>query len=368
MRLERVELVLVALPLVRAFRTSFGEESVREAVLVHVVSNEGEGWGECGASREPLYSPDFNAAEWSVLADFFIPELLAASSIEASEVAPLLAAYKGHRMAKSALEAAVLDAELRGRGTSMQEYLGGSGDSVAPGVSVGMTPRADELLGVVASHLEEGYTRVKLKIEPGFDVEPTRAVRELVGDDFLLQVDANGAYRREDADHLARLDDLGLLLIEQPLADDDLFGHRDLAQLLSTPICLDESIVSLRSAEDALAVGACSIVNIKPARVGGYLAAHALHDYCRAVGVPVWCGGMLETGIGRAANLALASLPGFTLPPDISATDRYYREDVTAPFLLRHGTIAVPKGPGIGVEVDEAAVARLSTRRESFGR
>lgn len=363
MRIDDVELVLVELPLVRPFRTSFGIEHTRQAILVHVSGPDADGWGECVADLEPLYSSEFNDAAWIVLERLFVPALHAAGDVSAAAVAGLLAPWKGHRMAKGALELAVLDAELRLEGRSLQQYLGGHGDRVTPGVSVGMTDTVEELLDIVAAHRDEGYRRVKLKIEPGFDLEPVARVRDLLGDGFLLQVDANTAYRRSDAEHLARLDEYGLLLVEQPLSEEDLLGHAELARRLETPVCLDESIVSAAVAADAIAIGAAEIVNIKPGRVGGYLEAARIHDVCREAGVPVWCGGMLETGIGRAANLALATMEGFSLPGDISATSRYYHEDVTDPFELDAGTIAVPRGVGIGVEVDLAAVERLARRR-----
>jgi O-succinylbenzoate synthase len=267
-------------------------------------------------------------------------------------------------MAKAALEMALLDAELRASGMSFGAYLGAVKETVAPGVSVGITGSIAELLDVVAGYLEDGYCRVKLKIEPGWDVAAVAAVRERFGDDLLLQVDANTAYSRSDVGHLAELDAFGLLLIEQPLDEEDLLGHAQLARRLSTPICLDESIVSSRAAADAIALGACSIVNIKAGRVGGYLEARAVHDVCAAHGVPVWCGGMLETGLGRAANLALAALPGFLLPGDVSATARYYSEDITPPFVLTEGAIAVPTGPGLGVDVMPASLKALTSETE----
>jgi O-succinylbenzoate synthase len=364
MRIEAIELRALHLPLVRPFRTSFGTEHVREAVVVRVLGDGAEGWGECVASSEPLYSSEFVASSWLVMRDYLGPALLAAGELEAADVPRVLGAVSGHKMAKAALEMAVLDAELRERGESLQHYLGGSGESVAPGVSVGITGDIPELLEVVSGHLEEGYTRVKLKIEPGFDVEPVAAVRELVGDDFLLQVDANTAYGRGDFDHLAQLDAFSLLLLEQPLAEEDLLGHAALATRIETPICLDESIVSVLGAATALELEACSIVNIKAGRVGGYLEARLLHDLCRSAGVPVWCGGMLETGLGRAANLALATLPGFSLPGDISATRRYYREDITEPFELEGGRIKVPTGKGLGVTVDLDALEAMTVHRE----
>jgi O-succinylbenzoate synthase len=363
-KIDSVELFLVELPLVRPFRTSFGTETTRAAIVVRVETEEGDGFGECVADRAPLYSSEYNDAAWTVLEDYLVPALCGAGDVSAAEVGPLLSSYKGHRMAKGALELAVLDTELRATQTSLQERLGGSGDRVAPGVSVGITGTLEELLEVVAAYRDEGYGRVKLKIEPGHDLEPVRAVRELLGPDFPLQVDANTAYSREDGPHLKELDSLGLLLLEQPLDEEDLLGHADLAASMRTPICLDESIISARLAEDAIRLGACRIVNIKAGRVGGYLEAVRVHDACRAAGVPVWCGGMLETGIGRAANLALATLPGFTLPGDISATRRYFHEDITAEFVLEGGTIAVPKGPGLGVEIDRSALQKLASRRK----
>jgi O-succinylbenzoate synthase len=252
-------------------------------------------------------------------------------------------------MAKAAVEMAVLDAELRGAGMSYAAYLGGTRDRVPAGVSVGIMDSIPELLDHVAGYLAEGYARIKLKIQPGWDLEPVRAVRERFGD-IMLQVDANTAYTRADTRHLAGLDPFDLLLIEQPLPEDDLLGHARLAKTVTTPICLDESIVSARVAADALALGACSVVNVKAGRVGGYLEARRIHDVSAAHGAPVWCGGMLETGLGRAANLAFAALPGCTLPGDVSASGRYYTQDVTEPFELVDGLMTVPSGPGLGVE------------------
>jgi O-succinylbenzoate synthase len=363
-KVEAVELRRVKLPLVRDFRTSFGTESVREALVVRLLTTEGEGWGECVAGSEPLYSSEYADAAWLTIRDHLAPRLLGEPAVNAAEVAPLLAAFKGHRMAKASLEMALLDAELRAAGMSFSEFLGGVKDAVAPGVSVGITESIEELLDVVAGYLDDGYCRVKLKIEPGWDLAPVRAVRERFGDDLMLQVDANTAYRRSDISHLAKLDEFGLLLIEQPLDEEDLLGHAQLARRSTTPVCLDESIVSARAAADAISLGACQIVNVKAGRVGGYLEARAVHDVCAAHGIPVWCGGMLETGLGRAANLALAALPGFLLPGDVSATARYYREDITAPFVLTGGTIAVPTGPGLGVDVEASSLEALTCETE----
>lgn len=369
MRLITADLFLVRLPLVRPFRTSFGEQTVREVLVVRLETDVGEGWGECAADVDPHYSPEYNAGARHVLRHHLLPGLFAAGDdLTAAGVADRLAAVKGHRMAKEALEVAVLDAELRAAGTSLAQHLGGTKDAVDVGVSVGITDDPGLLAAWVAEYLDEGYRRIKLKIEPGADVERAAAIRDLVGPDFPLQVDANTAYRVEDADHLARLDDLDLLLVEQPLPEDDLVGHATLARRLRTPICLDESIESLADVETALALGACGVVNIKPGRVGGILEARRIHDRCLAAGIPVWCGGMLETGIGRASLVALSSLPGFTLPGDSSASDRYYATDLTEPFVLEDGRLRVPTSPGLGVTVDRDVLARVTVDHDRLDR
>jgi O-succinylbenzoate synthase len=368
-RIEAVELFRVHLPLVTPFRTSFGTETVRDALLLRVEGRTGvEGWGECAASAEPRYSSEFDDAAVLVLRDLLAPAVLRAEDLTAAGFAQLVQGVRGHRMAKAALETAVLDAELREAGMSLARYLGGVRAAVDAGVSVGIAASLPELLDAVEGYLGEGYRRIKLKIEPGWDVEPVRQVRARFGPDLLLQADANAAYTRADIGHLRRLDEHGLLLLEQPFDEEDLLAHADLARQAATPVCLDESIVSARAAAAAITLGACSIVNVKPGRVGGYLEARRVHDVCAAHGVPVWCGGMLETGIGRAANLALATLPGFTLPADLSATDRYYRHDVTRRFVLHEGTIAVPAGPGLGVDVDRDALAAVTVHRERWSR
>ncbi|MBC9732853.1 o-succinylbenzoate synthase [Nocardioides marmotae] len=364
MKLNGVELLHVSLPLVSPFRTSFGTQVARDLLLLRVDTDAGEGWGECVTMADPRYSSEYVAGAADVLRRFLVPELAAAGPLDATRVAEVLAVFKGHRMAKAALEMGVLDAELRAEGRSFARELGAVRDRVPAGVSVGIMDGLPQLLDAVAGYLDEGYVRIKLKIEPGWDVEPVRAVRERFGDEVLLQVDANTAYTLADARHLARLDPFDLLLIEQPLEEEDVVGHAHLAKLISTPVCLDESIVSAQSAAAAIELGACSVVNIKPGRVGGYLEARRIHDVCRAHGVPVWCGGMLETGIGRAANVALAALPGFTLPGDTSASSRYYTTDLTDPFVLEDGTLAVPEGPGIGVTPDPDRLAAVTTHRE----
>ena len=360
MRLERVELRRIRLPLVAPFRTSLGTETERDVLLVRVIGPDAEGWGECVAFGVPFYSYEYVDGAHDVIRRHLLPRLFAQGDVAADEVASLLRGVRGHPMAKGALEMAILDAELRAQGVSFGAFLGATKAEVDCGVSVGIHERADDLLRTVDAYLGEGYRRIKLKIEPGQDVEPVRAVRERFGD-ILFQVDANAAYTLADADHLARLDEFDLLLVEQPLPEEDVRGHAELAEIVRTPICLDESITSARIAEEAIAIGACAIVNIKAGRVGGYLEARRVHDVCAEHGVPVWCGGMLETGLGRAANVALAALPNFTLPGDTSASGRYYAEDICEPFVLRDGRLSVPEGPGLGVSPIPEVLERVTT-------
>jgi O-succinylbenzoate synthase len=365
-KLTAVELRRISLPLVAPFRTSFGTEVTKEALLIRVVTPDGEGWGECVAMSAPLYSSEYVDTAADVLRRFLVPRLFAAADVAAGQVAPLLHPFKGHPMAKAALEMAVLDAELRGLGQSLAAYFGATRERVPSGVSVGIMESVPVLLDAVAAYLEAGYVRIKLKIEPGWDVEPVRAVRERFGDDLLLQVDANTAYTLGDARQLARLDSFNLLLIEQPLAEDDLRGHAELAKRIGTPVCLDESVTSARAAADAIALGACQIINIKPGRVGGYLEARRIAHVAAASGLPVWCGGMLETGLGRGANAALAACPEFTLPGDVSASDRFYARDITPPFVLDDGHIRVPTGPGLGVDVLPDVLEEVTTSVETL--
>jgi o-succinylbenzoate synthase len=366
MKIEAVDLRRISIPLISPFRVSFGVEHQRDILLVRVVGPESEGWGECVAMSRPLYSPEYTDGAEDVLRRHLLPRLFEAGDVAAEQVAEILRPFHGHPMAKAALEMAVLDAELRLAGVSLGDYLGAVRSEVDCGVSVGIHEDPAELVEVVDGYLAEGYRRIKLKIEPGHDVEAVRLVRERFPE-ILLQVDANTAYTLADAPQLAKLDEFDLLLIEQPLAEDDVRGHAELARLLRTPICLDESITSCRSAEDAIELGACRVVNIKAGRVGGYLEARRIHDLCDARGVPVWCGGMLETGLGRAANVALAALPNFTLPGDTSASGRYYAQDITEPFVLDDGRLEVPRGPGLGVtpipEILDELTTSLTTER-----
>ncbi len=366
--LDGFELRVLHLPLVAPFRTSFGTETVREVIVVRALTADGDGWGEIVTQAAPLYSSEYTQGAWDVALRWLIPALLDARALAPDEVSHVLAPFIGHRMAKAGLELAVLDASLRASGTPLGAALGAVRDRVPSGVSVGIQADPAALVETVGGYLDEGYVRIKLKIEPGRDLAETAAVRDAFGA-IPLQVDANSAYRLGDADVLAELDRFDLLLIEQPLQEDDLLDHAALAATLRTPICLDESITSSKAAADALALGATSVINIKAGRVGGYLEAVRIHDLCRDAGIPVWCGGMLETGIGRAANAALAALPGFTLPGDVSASSRFYREDiVTEPAVLEDGHVRVPTGPGIGVELDPVALERFTVARETLRR
>ncbi|MGZ4126284.1 MAG: o-succinylbenzoate synthase [Actinomycetota bacterium] len=342
---------MIGLPLVRPFRTSFGEETAKECILVRVETADGAvGWGECVTGPQPDFSGEFNEGAWLVIRDFLTPTLFSAGDVGVIDLDDVFSGVRGNPMAKAALIDAFLDAELRERGESLASRLGAERDRVTCGVSVGITPTTDGLLEQVAGYLDEGYRRIKLKIEPGTDVERVAAVRE-AHPDILLSVDANAAYQPSDVPVFRQLDRFDLLMVEQPLHYEDIVEHARLQREISSAICLDESIRSASDASAAIELGACRSVNIKPGRVGGVMAAKAVHDVCVERDVPVWCGGMLETGIGRATNLALAALPGFTLPGDTSGSRRYFTDDITDPFeLATDGTMGVPSGPGIGVE------------------
>lgn len=367
-QLGLVELRRIAMPLVSPFRTSFGSQSARDILLVRVelTAEDGsvtEGWGECVALSEPSYSPEYVEGAQHVIEHHLLPRLRSAGRLNAASVGPTLAKLHGHPMAKAAIEMAVLDAQLRSTETSFASYLGATRTTIPSGVSIGIHNSIDDLLGAVQGYVDEGYVRIKLKIEPGSDIEHVAAVRELIGPDTPLQVDANTAYRRADGQHLRELDPFNMLLIEQPLPEADIIGHAMLAAEVDTPICLDESLVSASGTADAIELGACEIANIKPGRVGGYLEAVRIHDLCVTKDIPVWCGGMLETGIGRAANAVLAALPGFTLPGDISASTRFYARDIVSdPITITDGYVKVPTSPGLGFELDKAFLDQVTIR------
>ena len=351
MRLEALSVHTVEIPLVSAFTTSFGTQQARTVLLVRAITDRSEGWGECVTIVDPVYTSEYTAGARQVILDYLAPAVLAQPEVDVHDLGGRMAHVIGHQMAKSAVETAILDAYLRGIGMSLSAFLGGVRDRVACGVSVGIAPSIDALLEQVRGYLDDGYLRIKLKIKPGWDVAPVSAVREAFGSDLLLSVDANTAYGPGTERQLLALEEFDLLMIEQPYPADDIDAHIRLAGRTSTAICLDESITSARTTASAIRQGACSIVNIKPGRVGGYLESRRIHDVSEAHGVPVWCGGMLETGVGRAANVALAALPGFVLPNDTSASARYFARDLTEPFVLEDGHLRVPTGPGIGVDV-----------------
>jgi o-succinylbenzoate synthase len=365
-RVRSLELRLVAIPLVRPFRTSFGESTEKVCVIARIETDDALGWGECVSDVEPNFSEEWNDGAWNVIRDFLAPAMFAAGDVDVERLASVFAFVRGNPMAKATLENAVLDAELRGQGRSLASYLGAVRDRVRCGVSVGIAPSTDVLLEQVGGYLAEGYLRIKLKIKPGTDVERVRAVRE-ANPEILLSVDANAAYRLTDVEVFRALDEFGLLMVEQPLHQEDLWEHSLLQREIRTDVCLDESIRSAADARAAIELGSCRIVNIKQGRVGGLLEAKRVHDVAAELGVPVWCGGMLETGIGRSTNLALAALPNFRLPGDTSATSRYFAEDLTEPLVLEaDGTLPVPNGPGIGVDPDQARLEAATRRTERF--
>ncbi len=364
MRIESIELRKIFLPYLSPFETSGWREQGSHAIIVRMQADGIVGWGEAPVGENPFYNEENQKSAWSILQDYLAPLLLRADLTSPWDVTPAFARVRGNRMAKAGLEFTVWDLFARREGRSLAALLGGTRDRVEVGVSVGIQKDLPTLLAVVAGYLSEGYTRLKLKIKPGWDIEPTRAVRES-WPELRLQVDANSIYRLQDAAHLAQLDAFNLLLIEQPLAHDDIFDHAQLKRSLKSPLCLDESIVSPDHARWAISLQACDIFNIKPSRIGGLGDAKRLHALAQAAGMAVWHGGMLEPGLGRAVNVALASLPNFTLPGDISANDRYFARDIVQnPFTLNpDSTLTVPTGLGHGALVDEAYLDDITLER-----
>jgi o-succinylbenzoate synthase len=364
MKIERIELRRISLPYVSRFETSGWYHDGSDAIIVRVDAEGVTGWGESPVSDGPWYNEETYETAWLIQKKFLGPMLLEADLERPEQVRDIFARVRANRMAKSGLEFAVWDLFARMQNKSLSELLGGTREKVDVGVSVPIRKDIPSLLETVENYLADGYKRVKIKIKPGWDIEPTRAIRER-WPDLLLQVDGNSIYRLEDAEHLRELDQFDLLLNEQPLDHDDIFDHAKLAKILKTPICLDESIVSPDHARWAIELNACGVINIKPTRIGGLTDSKAIHDLAQAAGIPVWHGGMLETGIGRATNVALASLPNFKLPGDISANARYFvRDIVTNPFTLNDdSTLTVPKGPGNGAIVDEAFLEEVTQDR-----
>jgi O-succinylbenzoate synthase len=366
-RIDRLELRLCRLPLVSFFETSFGRSYERSFLLV-TLHGEGEvGWGEAVAEANPYYSSETTETAWHIIADFIAPRLANRVFEHPREVFAALRAIRGHNMAKAAIEMAAWDLFAKIRQVPLSRLLGGTRDRIASGVSVGIQDSLDQLASKIEGELAAGYRRIKIKIKPGWDVSAVEMVRRRFGS-IALMVDANAAYTLDDAPHLAALDAHDLMMIEQPLEYDDVADHAELQRRIRTPICLDESIHTVRVARDAIAMGACRIINIKPGRVGGHRESIRLHDLCAEHGIPVWHGGMLETGVGRAHNIHLASLPNFSLPGDIAASKRYYQQDLIEPAIdiAPDGTIAVPDAPGIGVHVVQDRVERATLRLTSI--
>ena len=366
MRIERAVLRELPLRLHEYFEISSGGMQDRRILLLTVFADGLEGWAECVAPEEPNYSYETTDTAWHVLTDFILPAVVGREWSDPSETLAATAWVRGHRMAKASVEMAAWDLWARSRGESLSRALGGEREKVRVGVSVGLKPSDTELVDTVGSYVEAGYARVKIKIKPGRDIEMLAAVRERFPD-VELMADANSAYRLADIPRLRELDSLRLMMIEQPLAHDDYVEHARLQEELATPVCLDESIRSSADARLALALQSCRVVNIKPGRVGGLLESRSIHDLMLAENLPVWCGGMLESGIGRAHNLALASLPGFTLPGDISESRRYWTRDIVSPeFVMDRGSMRVPTDPGIGIEIDLERIRALTVRDATF--
>jgi O-succinylbenzoate synthase len=367
-----VRLAVVRLALVHEFETSSHRKGHLDHILVRATATDGDrrlvGWGECASPAQPFYCGETTDTCWQVLSGYLVPMLLGRPWDTVAQAMAMTAAVAGNQFARAGLEMACWDLLAQSRGAPLADVLGQpSAQRVEAGVSLGIEPTIDALMAQVARHVGDGYRRVKLKIRPGWDVAPVRAVRDAFPA-LALQVDANGGYRPEESDRLAALDGYGLSMVEQPFAADDLLAHAALARRIDTPVCLDESVTSVAVLRSALALRACAIVNVKVSRLGGIGPAVAVHDACREAGIPVWCGGMHEFGVGRAANLAVASLPGFTLPSDVSGSDKYYRDDIVSPPIrARSGTVAVPRDrPGIGLRVDEDVVRAHTLRSRTL--
>lgn len=369
--LDRITMREIRMTLREPFQISSGSTSTRRILLLELEDGDGyTNWSECVAGEYPNYSPETITTCWIALAHWIAPKVLGREFTDTRSLHKELEAdIRGHKMAKAALEMGTWGLEAERRGVSLSHLIGGTRESVGTGISLGIQPDADALVRKAGDALSQGYRKIKLKIKPGADLEYVAAVRSALGDEAPLMVDANNAYSLADIDHLERLDEFGLVMIEQPLAWDDVVKHAELQRRLKTPICLDESITGLDKAEDMLRLRSGRIINIKPGRVGGFCESKAIHDICQEHGVPVWCGGMLESGIGRAYNVALASLPNFEIPGDISPSGRYWKQDIVEPewTMDSHGMVAVPiDKPGIGVEVERDRVEDMTVREETL--
>ena len=368
MRIEAITLREIRMPLVHFFETSFGRTSGRRILLVTLHGEGMNAWGECVAGENPFYSSEWVDAAWVTIAKFLAPLVLGHDFSSARECPPLLAHVRGHRMAKAAIENALWSAEAQVKDVPLWKLLGGTRKQIECGVSIGIQDSVEQLLEKIEIELAAGYRRIKVKVKPGWDTNVLERIRTR-WPDIVLSCDANSAYRMDDLEHLKRFDQFGLLMIEQPLWNDDFFFHARLQKQIRTAICLDESIRHARDAEAALELEACRIVNIKVGRVGGFSEATRVHDVCRAHHVPVWCGGMLESGIGRAHNVAISTLENFRLPGDVSASKRYWKEDIIEPEVgvSSEGFITVPDAPGTGYRVREDLIEKMTVRKEVFG-
>jgi O-succinylbenzoate synthase len=369
MKLERVVLRQISMPLVHFFETSFGRTTERHMILVEAVGEGASGWGEVTAGENPFYNEEWTESAWLILRDYVAPCALNRELRSAEDVAPMTAHIRGHQMARGGLEVAVWDLEARLNGKPLWQQIGGGARREIPcGVSIGIQNSVAQLLEKIDRELQAGYQRIKIKIKPGWDVDVVRQVRERFPN-IKLMADANSAYTLADADHLKQLDRFYLMMIEQPLSHDDIIDHAALQAKLETPICLDECICTARHAEQAIRMRACGIINIKLGRVGGFREARRVHDVARAAGVPVWCGGMLEAGVGRAHNIALSTLPNFTLPGDVSASKRYWTRDIITPLVetTDRGTILVRDEPGFGYTLDHDFLRQITVREETIG-
>jgi O-succinylbenzoate synthase len=367
MKVEAVTIRELRMPLKYFFETSFGRTESRRVLLVTEHCEGVDGWAECVAGDAPFFSYEWIETAWLTIREFLAPAIIGVKISQARESAALMSRVRGHNMAKAALENALWDAEAGQKQQPLWKLLGGTLKEIACGVSIGIQDSHDQLLDKIDTELHAGYQRIKVKVKPGWDVEVLSKIRER-WPRILLSCDANSAYRPSDLEHLRKFDEFKLLMIEQPLWDDDIYQHSRLQRELKTSICLDESIRQVRDAEEAIDLGACRIMNIKTGRVGGFSEAIAIHDLCQKQGIPVWCGGMLETGIGRAHNVALSTLPNFRLPGDVSASKRYWAEDIVAPEIevSSRGTIPVHNVAGTGYEVNTELIQKLTVRSETI--
>jgi len=367
MRIKRVEILEIRLPLVHFFETSFGRTTVRRIVLVRAEAGGIEGWGEVTCGEAPFYNYETPETAWHILRDFLVPWALEREWESPPALAERFRPVRGHNMAKAALENACWDIEARRQGLPLAQLVGGTLGEIPCGVSIGIQNSVEDLLEKIEREVAAGYQRIKVKIKPGWDTQILERIREKFPR-VPLMADANSAYSLQDLAHLKEFDRFGLMMVEQPLGWDDLLDHAKLQRELTTPVCLDESIHSADDARKAIEIGACKIINVKLGRVGGFTAARELHDLCSARRMPVWCGGMLESGIGRAANIAMSALPGFVLPGDVSASRRYWSEDIVDPevTVTRQGTIRVPTSPGLGFVPNLSRIEKATVRKESF--